>query len=111
MVYSSYKKQRILCLYFEGYKPPTITKLLREEGMQATRRGVDKFIQQYRQTGTIATKPGSGRPSKITFEIKTIVDEKMCTNDETTAIQLHVLLKSKGYDILRTILRCRTSLG
>ena len=112
MVYSSYKKQRILCLYFGGYKPPTIAKLLREEGMQVSRRGVDKFIQRYRQTGTIARKPGSGHPSKITSEIKAIVDEQMRTDDETTAIQLHVLLKSKGYDIsLRTILRCRTSLG
>ena len=112
MVYSSYKKQRILCLYFGGYKPSTIAKFLREEGMQASRRGVDKFIQRYRQTGTIARKPGSGRPSKITSEIKAIVDEQMRTDDETTAVQLHALLKSKGYDIsLRTILRCRTSLG
>ena len=97
MVYSSYKKQRILCLYFGGYKPPTIAKLLREEGMQASRRGVDKFIQRYRQTGTIARKPGSGCPSKITSEIKAIVDEQMRTDDETTAVQLHVLLKSKDY--------------
>ena len=56
MVYSSYKKQRILCLYFGGYKPPTIAKLLREEGMQASRRGVDtvavkkKFTFSYHST-------------------------------------------------------------
>ena len=111
MVYSSYKKQRILFLYFGGYKPPTIAKLLWEEGMQASRRGKDKFIQRYRQTGTIARKPGSRHLSKITSEIKAIVDKQMRTDNETTAAQLHTLLKSKGYDIsLRTILRCRTSL-
>ena len=58
--------------------------------MQASRRGVDKFIQRYQQTGTIARKPGSGRLSKITSEIKAIVDEQMRTNDETTAAQLHL---------------------
>ena len=80
--------------------------------MQASRRGVNKFIQRYQQTGTIARKPGSGRPSKIASEIKAIVDEQMRTDNETTAVQLHALLKLKGYDIsLRTILRCRTSLG
>ena len=100
MVYSSYKKQRILCLYFRGYKPPTIAKLIREEGMQVSRCGMDKFIQRYRQTGIIARKLGSGRPFKITSEIKALVDEQMCTDDERTAVQLHALLKTKGYNIL-----------
>jgi len=36
----------------------------------------------------------------------------MRRDDETTASQLHVLLTSLGYSLnLRTILRCRTSLG
>ena len=112
MVYTNYKKQRILCLHFAGYKPPTIVKLLREEGMRASRRGVAKFIEKYRHTGSITRKPGSGRPSKITAEMRRLVEERMRLDDETTAVQLHQLLKSKGYDLsLRTILRCRTSLG
>ncbi len=112
MVYSSYKKQRILHFSFQGFKAYTIAKLLREEGMVASRRGIDKFLTRYRDTGTIARKPGSGRPSKITAEIKEIVEAQMRADDETTAVQLHQLLKSKGYNIsLRTILRCRTSLG
>ena len=77
-----------------------------------SRCGVDKFIQRYQQTGTITRKLGSGRPSKITSEIKAIVDEQMHSDDETTAVQLHALLKSKGCNIsLRMILHCRTSLG
>lgn len=56
--------------------------------------------------------PGSGRPSKITPEIKKIVEDRMQEDDETTAIQLFHLLTGKGYNIsLRTILRCRTELG
>ena len=113
MVYTEYIKQRIL-FYFhcQGYKAPMIAKLLHEEKLTVTREGVHKFIKHYQDTGAISRKPGSGRPSKITAEIKAIVDDQMIRDDETSAYQLHQLLVSKGYDIsLRTILRCRTSLG
>lgn len=76
-------------LHFAGYKSPTIAKLLWEEGMQASRQGIDKFIRQYRQTGTIARKLGSGHPSKVTAEMKTLVEEQMHLDDETTTVQLH----------------------
>ena len=40
------------------------------------------------------------------------MNEQMRKDDETSAVQLHALLVSRGYRIsLRTILRCRTSLG
>ena len=59
-----------------------------------------------------ARQPGSGRPSKITAEIRQIVVEQMRLDDETTVYQLHRLLTEKGYSIsLPTILRCRTALG
>ena len=107
MVYSNYKKQRILYFYFQGYKPPTITNFLREEGMSVSRRGIAKFVNRYRQTGSIARAPGSGRPTKVTAEVKKIVEEQMRLDNETTAVQLHVLLNSRGYQLsLRTILRC-----
>ena len=57
MVYSNYKKQRILYFYFQGYKPPTITNFLREEGMSVSRRGVAKFVKCYRQTGEYSSSP------------------------------------------------------
>ena len=66
------------------------------------------FIAQ----GTITRQGGSGRRTVITEEIRKIVEEQMRRDDETTASQLHVLLTSLGYALnLRTILRCRTSLG
>ncbi len=56
--------------------------------------------------------PGSGRPTKITEEVKKIVEEQMRKDDETTASQLFKLLIVKGHPLsLRTILRCRTDLG
>ena len=48
----------------------------------------------------------------ITTEIKAVVEEEMQRDDETTAIQLHKLLVSRGYKIsIQTVLRCRSSLG
>ena len=75
MVFSLYKRQRIVYYFNKGFKPPTISRLLREEGMQASRRGIGKFLEKHLETGTIRRRPGSGWPTKITAEIKAIVEE------------------------------------
>ena len=113
MVFSEYKKQRILHHYFCGNKAPTIEKLLREENLHCTRKYVHDFLRRYEITGDVRRKSGSGGHTKITDEVKAIVEEQMQRDDETTAIQVYDLLKSRGYNIhrRRTILRCRTSLG
>ncbi len=112
MVFDDYTKQRILFFFFQGYRPPTISRRLEDEGIFVSRRGVAKFVKRYLATGTIARCPGSGGKTKITDDIKRIVEEKMRQDDETTATQLHVLLTGLGYSLsLRTILRCRTILG
>ena len=110
MVFSCYKKQRIIFLHSQGHKAPTIAKLLEEEGLKASRRGIDKFLTRYKSTGTIGRKQGSGRPPKITEEIRGLIEERMWTDDETSVVQLHALLVTRGYEFsLATILRCRTS--
>ena len=111
MVFSEYKLQWILYFCLQGYKAPTISCLLAEEGLCTSRVGIAKFLKKYQQTGNISRRPGSGRPSKIMTEIKTLVEQKMCDDDETTAVQLYTMLKDHGYNIsLQTILRCRSSL-
>ena len=57
--------------------------------MRASRRGIAKFLKKYKDSGTIARHPGCGRPSRVTDEIKKIVEEQMRADDETTAHQLH----------------------
>ena len=52
---------------------------------------------KYNITGTIVRTPGSGRPSKITAEVKALVERQMRHDDETTAAQLHVLLVRSGF--------------
>ena len=65
--------------------------------MQAFRVGVAKFISKFVETGSLTRKPGSGRPSKITPEMKAIVEARMRDDDETFAYQLHALLVSHGF--------------
>lgn len=63
-------------------------------------------ICRYKKFATIARKPGSGRPTKIDFVVLALVDQQMCTDDETTAVQLRELLTRHGIQVsLRTILR------
>ena len=69
-MYSLYKRQRIIFYHNQGYKAPTIERLLRAEGLAASRRGISKFIAKYRETGSVGRRTGSGRPSKITAEVK-----------------------------------------
>ena len=112
MVFSEYTKQRIIFYYNRGLSPPTISNRLLDEGINASRRGILKFLIRYKSTGTIVRQPGSGGRTKITPEIKRLVEEKMQSDDETTAMQLHQLLTNHGYSISkRTILRCRSALG
>ena len=112
MVFTSYKKQRILYYYERRFKPPTIKKKLEEEGLYASKVGIYKFLKKFLESGCITRSVGSGRPSKITMEVKRVVEAQMQKDDETTAHQLYGILAEEGYNIsLRTVLRCRSSLG
>ena len=99
MVYSEYRLKRILVLHRQGLKAPTIKKILDKEGLPTTRVGIHTFLERFKASGCLMRKPGSGRPSKITREIKAIVEQLMRLYDETTAYQLHRLLVSKGCQI------------
>ena len=112
MVLSTYAKQRVIALREQGFKAPTIANKLREEGTYVTRVGIHKFLRVYEATHTIQRRSGSGHPSKITTEVKALVEQQMNRDDETTAYQLHqMLLENRCLISLRTILRCREQLG
>ena len=97
MVYSAYKKQHILHFYSKGYKAPTIQKFLAAENLVCSRVGIAKFIKVFERTGSICRQPGLGRPSKVTREVKELVEQQMGLDDETTAYELHQLLTNTGY--------------
>lgn len=86
-------------------------KKLTSEGLKSSTWGIAKFLKHYKTHGTLSHKPGSGRTSKI-VEVQEVVEQQIRKDDDTTAEQLHVLLTTKGYKLsIRTVLRCRTSLG
>ena len=112
MVYSGYKQQRILYHYSTGKRSDSIVNVLREEGIQVSKTGVVKFLNIFKETGSISRLPGSGRPTKITTAILSIVERQMTIDDETTAVQLQQILADSGHLLsLKTILRSRTKLG
>ena len=57
--------------------------------LKLPRNSKRRNTQIYRKVGSMARRPGSGRPSKVTGEIKGIVNDKIKEDNETTAYQLH----------------------
>ena len=87
MVYLWSVKRQILHHYQQGLRPPAMYKLLKQEKINTTCAGIAKFINKFERTGLIARTPGSGRPNKITEEMRAMKED-----DKTTAIQLHALM-------------------
>ena len=112
MVLSTYEKQRILYYHRDRLLPSQILSALKVEGIVTTRQTIARFIKQFIATASIAKKQGSGRPSKITERVIELVEKRMREDDETTAVQLHVLLTACNISIsLSTIVRSRSQLG
>ena len=86
MVYSPYKKLRIIFFHRKGLKAPEIAKRLLSEGMVASRQGIHQFLKRYVLTGSIGRKEGSGRRSKVTEAIKVLVENQMREDDETSVL-------------------------
>ena len=51
MVLAEYAKRMVL-FEAEGYRPPTIAKMLESEGIFVSRRGVSKFLLRVKAAGT-----------------------------------------------------------
>ena len=59
---------------FDGVQPFFIQRILQDEGIPCSREGV---LKKYVFVNSISKTPGSGRPTKVTTEIKRIVEEEM----------------------------------
>ena len=85
---------------------------MKEEGLIVTASSVCRLLKKYQETGTIARRPGSGRPTKLTPEVLQIVESQMQRDDETTAVQLQKILVDSGHPLcLQTILNSCEKLG
>ena len=86
--------------------------LVLEDEIRVSKQGVRQFLKRYNATHTIARKPGSGLPPKLSPSVQRIIEEAMRNDDETTATQLQCILASREiYVSLATIVRNRRQLG
>ena len=83
-----------------------------EDEILVTKQGVRQFLKRYSHSGTIARKPGSRLPPKLSPGINQLIEDTMRRDDESTATQLQVILANRGvYVSLATIVRNRCLLG
>ncbi len=110
---NEYTKHTILYLANKGWTAGYISSHLQEMyEVELSRQSVNTFLSYYRRSKSILRKSGSGRKTKITSEVKCIVEAKMQSDDETTATQLQQVLQMSGISIsLTTVKRCRRELG
>jgi transposase len=81
-------KRRIIYLDSQGIKSTSIVQILIEKEFKATAPGVVKFLKNYKSTGTVERKCGSGRPSIKNDEMLEIIEHSMINDDETTTTQV-----------------------
>ena len=77
MVYTTYKKQCILHFFLKSYKAPTISKFLAAENLMCSCIGIAKFIKVFKRMRSICRQPSSGRPLKVTREVKDLIEQQM----------------------------------
>jgi len=78
MVLSDYSKQRILSLFWQGYRVSAITeRLVLEDGIKISKQGTQQFLKRYHKYKTIARKPGSGLLAKLSPAVQQIIEDAM----------------------------------
>ena len=112
MPISLYWKQRIVQLYSDSdCSYGDIERVLRHEGKIVPKKTIWAIIKKYKEHGTIGRLAGSGRQPKLTAEVLALVEAKMRSDDETTAVHLVKHLKENGFDLSKTsAIRARTLL-
>ena len=107
-----YTKRRALYFASKRLNCCAISRALASEDLSYTPKSVFVLIKKCNRGEGISRKPGSDRPTKITQQVKDLIEEQMQTDDETTAAELkHKLEANEIYLSHSTILRCRRELG
>ena len=88
--------------------------LVLKDGILSSKQGIRQFLKLYQESGSIARKPGSGLPPKLSPPVQQLIEGAMRSDDETTATQLQLqamLAPRHIYVSLSTIVRNRSELG
>ena len=78
-------KIRIVSLSSKSKSINAIVRQLQDEGIKIRRQTVARIIKRYKEDGSLADKPATGRKPILTLEQMTFIDEKIEANDELTA--------------------------
>ena len=111
----NYAKQRIVSLKERGLSNREVVAILKREGavVHVTMQIVRCCHKRYVETGSIARRQGSGRPTLRTAALLQTIEDIMQADDETTAVQIRSYLLQRGQRLLSlsTILRARREMG
>ena len=88
-VLSKYVNSEIVALKQSGVTSSGIVvQILENEGITTSAQTVRRFYIRYCQSGSIARRRGSGRPTILTDGVLQTIDQTMRENGETTAADL-----------------------
>jgi hypothetical protein len=69
-------------------------------------------VRKYKEHGMLSHLPGSGWQLEVTKEVLALVQSKMQSEDETTAVRLVAHLKDNGFSLSKTsVVRAGRLLG
>ena len=92
-----------------------VVAILKREGavVHVTTRSVRRCHKRYVETGSIARRRGSGRPTLRTAALLQTIEDIMQPDDEATAVQICSYLLQRGQRLLSLsmILRAQRELG
>ena len=96
-------------MWREGFKAPTIAKVLRDENLLVTRQGFWDFLKKYEETNPFGSRREGSERKSIKKSRK--VDSRM-KDDETTVKELQKMLSRDGHKIGKSALwKYRRELG
>ena len=111
--YSTYVRHRIITMNSHGMRRGLIrSTLLTEDGVTVSLSGLSNFLKKVRDDSCLVDKPRAGRSSKITLQVKNIIDGALVQNGELNATDLqNRITRATGNVIpLSTIRRARKKL-
>ena len=82
--YSEYKKQLLVYHHCQGFKSGDVSRILQEEGIMASSRGIGKFLAKFIESGSVARKLRSGRLRRRQPRFRRS-SKKPCADNKTTA--------------------------
>ena len=87
-------RARLIHFHLSGFKHLVIVKKLSQENILISKQGVLNIIKKYTSQGKISDQQRSGRKSIFTTEHYDFIDDLYYKDDETSAGEVRMLLKS-----------------